>query len=91
MGRRTIAEKQEAEYKAVETFVRRVQLVKSWDEAWSFGVSGPRSGSPGGAHYTNLCAFMRFGHAPMGADQKQREIYDALRARLGKLTPRGDG
>ena len=89
MGRRTIEERQEAEYKAVEAFRRRVRLVKSWDDAWSFAVSGPPSGSPGGSHYTNLCYFIRFGQVPQGADEAQSEIYRACRPPR-QLTPRGD-
>jgi hypothetical protein len=72
-------------------FQRGVLLVTSWDEAWDFGVQGPKSGAPGSSFYTNLCYFVRHNSVPLGADDPQVAIYNALVARLGKPTPRIDG
>jgi hypothetical protein len=78
-----------ARWKEWKSFQQGVALVTSWDQAWEFGVQGPKSGTPGSSFYTNLCYFMRYGSVPLGADDPQVAIYDALVARLGKPPPRG--
>lgn len=89
--RRRREAREAAEYKATEAFRRGVKLVQSWDDAWNFAKSGPKSHP----YYTNLCFFMRWGYPPDGPPEReaaeQIAIYDALVARLGKLTPRGGG
>ena len=78
-----------AEYKATEAFRKGVKRVQSWEEAWKFALGGPKSHP----YYTNLCFFIRWGYPPfpVANSAEQIAIYDALVARLGKLTPRGGG
>jgi hypothetical protein len=80
-----------ARWKEWKGFQHGVALVTSWTEAWDFAVQGPKSGTPGSSFYTNLCYFVRYSSVPLGADGAQVAIYNALVARLGKPTPRGDG
>jgi hypothetical protein len=90
MAKQTLAQRQAAEDKARRTFLRRAQLVQSWDETWRFAAGGPRSGSPGGKYYTNLCHYMNHGHLPVTASGEELAVVRALEARLGPL-PRQKG
>ena len=72
-----------ARWKEWKSFQLGVTLVSSWAEADQFGARGPKTGSPGSSFYTNLRYFVNHDSVPLGADDAQIAIYNALVARLG--------
>lgn len=87
---RTRAEKDAARERAWKVFATRFEHLPSWDDVWSIAYAATTARDRGGAYYTNLVYFMRYGSPPDGADAAQIAIYDALTARLGKVKPRGE-
>ena len=81
---RTNQERGTARWREWKTFQHGAALVTSWAEAGVFGAQGPKCGTPGSSFYSNLRYFMRYRSVPLGADDAQVAIYDALVARLGR-------